>query len=110
MNVIQYTKEPITNQENMLTYLNMLLRICNLIISGIKRSLNMVNNVNHCLFLQYLLRLLCQQEKITYCITYWPKTDLELLQHLRWKAIIYCYKELYLSCCASPRSVDSALN
>ena len=44
MNVIQYTKESTTNEENILTYLNMLLRICNLIISGIKRSLNMLNN------------------------------------------------------------------
>ena len=48
------------------------------------------------LFLQYLYVYLCQQEKIIYCIIYWPKTDLGLLQHIRWKAIIYCYKELYL--------------
>ena len=95
MNVIQYTKESTTNEENSLTYLNMLLRICNLIISGIKRSLNMLYNY-YASFYNISYVYLCQQEKITCCITYWPKTDLGLLQHLRWKDITYCYKELYI--------------
>ena len=55
---------------------------------------------------------LCQEENITYCITYCSEDNLELLQHIRWRALNCCYKYLYPRCCTIPRSasVDSVLN
>ena len=72
----------------------------------------MVNNYFYNNFYNIYYVFLCQQKNITYCITYWAEADLGLLQHLRWNAVYYRYKELYLRCCTSPRStsVDSALN
>ena len=33
-----------------------------------------------------------------------PDTDLDLLQHRRWKPVDYYHKMLHLGCCSSPRS------